>query len=118
VFALRLSGPGGRSTFGVRTKTLTCCLTPPIKPTLPPPADIPTSNVPTINPGTARTAILAADPTISGTLLQRKRPTFGRFGDFPQNGLPAVSEVSPTRIASKGGPAFDVNLGAVNQMEI
>lgn len=117
VFALRMSGPGGRPTFGIKSKTLTFCLTPPIASPVVPPADKPTSSVPTIAIDRARVAILAADPEVSASLLQRKRPSFGRFGEMEHNGLPAVSEISPTRIATRQGPSFDVMLDRVTNVE-
>ncbi len=118
VFALRMSGPGGRPTFGVKSKTLTFCLTPQVEAPVSPPADIPTSSTPTIDVAAARAEILAADPAVSSSLLQRKRPSFGRFGEFEHNGLPAVSEVSPTRIATRQGPAFDVLLDRVDKVDV
>ncbi len=117
VFALRMSGPGGRPTFGIKSKTLTFCLTPSVPASLPPPEDKPTSSVPTIDIELARAAILAADPEVSASLLQRKRPSFGRFGELEHNGLPALSEVSPTRIATRQGPTFDVMLDRVTKVE-
>jgi len=118
VFALRMSGPGGRATFGVKSKTLSFCLTPPHDEPGVLPADSPTSSTPTIDISVARQAILAADPTASGSLIQRKRPSFGRFGEFEHNGLPAVNEISPTRIAVKRGPSFDVSLDTADHISI
>ncbi len=118
VFALRMSGPGGRSTFGIKSKTLSFCLTPPMEPAAPvASADAVTTPPATINPAEAIAAITAADPAVSATLLQRKRPAFGRFGEFQHNGLPAVSEISPTRIAIHRGPGFDVTMGQVDKVE-
>lgn len=117
IFAMRLSGPGGRPTFGVKSKTLTFSLIPEPRPELAAPTDNPTSSVPSVNIELARQTIVESDPEVSATLLQRKRPSFGRFGEFYHNGLPAVSEVSPTRIATRQAPAFDVGLDYVQSLE-
>lgn len=133
IFSLRLSGPGGRTTFGIRSKTITFCLTP--SPRLEEVgglddevaegfADRSAHATPvapgalTIDEAQARTVILAADDAASASLLQRKKPSFGRFGEFQHNGLPAVSEVTPTRVATRQGPAFEVVLDRVGNVEV
>lgn len=119
IFCLRLSGAGGKPTFGIRSKTLTFNLTQTPEPgEAPPEAGRGPDAVSTVDEGQARAAILAYDPAVSTSLLQRKRVSFGRFGEFEHNGLPAVSEVSPTRVASRHAPAFEVALDHVDDLQV
>lgn len=119
VLAVRLAGAGNRETFGIRREPLTLAFV-----ASPPLAAVYTSPKPAygetaIPDKDARAAIAAADTSLSSPeTLFRKRPSFGRFGKFFHDGLPAVSEVSPTKIATRGGPEFDVVLDSVEDLSI
>ena len=117
ILALRMSGPAGRPTFGVKSKTLSFCLAPGESAI----SDVRPDSLPsvseTISMSDAVAAIRAADDMVSQSLIQRKRTGFGRFGEFYHNGLPAVSEISPTRVATQHGPIFDVLPAQVNSLE-
>ncbi len=116
VLAIQMRGSFGRSQVGIRREPLTIGFVPrppdarelPVRPALTPPID----------PNEARAAILEADPQASGALLQVKRPSFGRFGLLFTDGLPALSEVGPTRITNRFAPEFRVQLDAVLNTEL
>ena len=120
VLAVRLSSRGpttssGTVTLGIRRQPVTFGLVSvqprdgssnPTKPA---------GGVTAISPKDALDAISAADAltaTAKGE-LRRKRPSFGRFGQILNDGLPAISEISPTHVTSRGGPRLDVVLDRV-----
>jgi hypothetical protein len=111
VLALKLNGPGGRTTFGLRTKLITFDFTEPASSREGMPTGLGVSGLPE---NQARAAILRADNSVSDTeSLQRKRQAFGRFGEFLHDGLPAVTEASPTRLYLRKGPIFSLSLDHV-----
>lgn len=116
VLAIKLKGCFGRSQAGIRREPLTLGFVP-----RPPAArDLPVrpAVAPAISPQEALKLVLAVDPEASGSLVQAKRPSFGRFGLMFSDGLPAVAEVGPTQIRQRAGPNFSVQLDAVENTEI
>lgn len=116
VLAIKLKGCFGRAQAGIRREPLTLGFVarPPEGRELPVRPGI----VPPLSNEEAAKLILAEDPEASGSLLLRKRPSFGRFGLFFFDGLPAVAEVGPTQITQRAGPNYRVQLEAVQAIEI
>ncbi|MBX7244540.1 MAG: hypothetical protein K1X53_03520 [Candidatus Sumerlaeaceae bacterium] len=118
VLAVRITGIGGRGSFGIRREPLTFGF-------VPTPAAVnavtanPGHGIPAIAEDTARAAIATWDESSSGSgMIQRKRPGFGRFGELFTDGLAAVSEISPTQVVSRDGPQIDVALDSVSKVSI
>ncbi len=119
VLALRLSGTYGAGTFGIRREPLSFGFVPSPPLTSAALSPRPGRGVPAIAEKDARDAIREADPKNTATApLLRKRPSFGRFGKLLNDGLPAVAEITPTRIAARRGPQFNVSLDAAQSVEI
>jgi hypothetical protein len=119
VLAIRLRGTFGRGTFGIRREPITLGFVasePPANPEPPTDAIREAAGIPEAE---ARAAIAAADPESSAPEpILRKRPSFGRFGMFFHDGLPAVSDISPTLISNRNAPAFAVGLERVADVRI
>ncbi|PKO19572.1 hypothetical protein CVU37_02480 [candidate division BRC1 bacterium HGW-BRC1-1] len=122
VLALRLTGEYGKGEFGLRREPITFGFVP-----APPQrqaalqADAPEAlrGLAAITPDEAARAIEAADPGVTETAaLVRRRAGFGRFGWLMNDGLAAMSEVSPTRVVNREGPKFEVALDRVETLAI
>lgn len=116
VLAIQLRGSLGQTRVGIRRGPVTLGFVPrppegrelPVRPATSPP----------ISETVALRSILAHDPTASGSLILAKRPGFGRFGLFYDDGLPAVSQVGPTKIRNRYPPEFSIQLDSVGSVEI
>ena len=122
VLALRLTGEYGKGEFGLRREPITFGFVPaPPQRQAAVQAEAPEGlrGLAAISPEEATAAIEAADPGVTETAaLVRRRAGFGRFGWLMNDGLAAVSEVSPTRISNREGPQFEVALDRVESLAI
>lgn len=117
VLALRIFAWRNKPTFGIKRLPLTFAFTAPQEPR--PNTMEAAARHDAIDADRARRAIFAADPELSSTeRLHRKRPGFGRFGEFLFDGLPAMAEVSPTRISSRKGPVIEIALDDVSSASV
>lgn len=119
VLAVRITGVWGRGTFGLKREPLTFGFV----------DSAPVSSVYiTPKPALGVTAIakqeaLKAIRRVAGDSLtsfpaMRKRASFGRFGEFFNDGLPAVTEVTPTSIVNRDGPQFSVAMDTLKEVSI
>lgn len=119
LLAIRLAGIGGRGSFGIKREPMTLAFvqSPPQQDAIVPAK--PAMGVTAIPEDTARATITELLGESSNTLrIMRKRPSFGRFGKFPHDGLPCVREVSPTHIENRDSPKFDVALDRVDGLTL
>jgi len=113
ILAIRLRAYGDRRTFAVKSGPLTFQMAGSAG--APREAAVPGDET---SSATMVAAIVAADPEASATAVRRKRASFGRFGEFFHDGLPAVGEVSPTRISQRNSTVFDVSLDRVTSVSL
>lgn len=119
VLAIRMSGHGGGGNFGIKREPLTLGFVRglPLANAYEDPK--PSGGVTAIPVALARKAIEEAEGSTSETNpLYRKKPSFGRFGKYFHDGLPCVSEVSPTHVSSPDAPQIEVALDAVKSVSI
>lgn len=117
ILAIKLQGSSGQQVFGIKNPPLTFAFVPTAslntQKSVRPTTSVVFQN---LNDTMALDAITSADPTANRSELIKKRPSFGRFGELFVNGLPAVSEISPTHISSRNGVRFDVNVDGIKQV--
>jgi hypothetical protein len=120
VLSIRIRAIGGKSTFGIRREPLTFGFVrnSPLEVVGQP--EKPGRGISAISEEEARKAIRDSDDSTTATTgpLYRKRPSFGRFGKFLHDGLPFVSDVSPTRIFSRNAPQFDVSIDSIKAISV
>ncbi|AXA37552.1 MAG: hypothetical protein KatS3mg130_1065 [Candidatus Sumerlaea sp.] len=122
VLAIRLRGSFGRQQVALRREPITIGFVPVAPRITTESAKRSVTLFPdtsTIPESVATSAIGRRDPeTSGGELVFRKRPSFGRFGLTLFDGLPALSEVSPTGLKMRAGPEFRVEVDSVREAQV
>lgn len=117
ILSLKVGGSSGQQIFGIRSAPLTFAFVPTASL---PPATATASSAATVFQNIADSialeAIKAADSSVDVSQLIKKRPGFGRFGELYANGLPAVSDITPTHISVRNSAAFDIILDTVQNV--